>query len=49
MAHDENLMSLLIIQKGQVESSRRASMTKAVLKNIGIFTGKYLCWSLFLI
>ena len=24
-------------------------MTKAVLKNFAIFTGKYLCWSLFLV
>ena len=30
-------------------SHRRCSMKTAVLKNFAIFTGKYLCWSLFLI
>ena len=30
-------------------SHRRCSVTKAVLKNFAIFTGKHLCWSLFFI
>ena len=30
-------------------SQQRCSMKKAVLKNFAIFTGKHLCWSLFLI
>ena len=34
---------------GQVENSHRCSITKAVLKKFLIFTGKCLCWSLFLI
>ena len=34
---------------GQVENSHRCSITKAVLKKFTIFTGKCLCWSLFLI
>ena len=33
----------------QVESSHRCSMKKAILNNFTIFTGKCLCWSLFLI
>ena len=51
IAHDANAISSLIIQstyQGQVESSRRCSITKAVLKIFAIFTGKYLCRSLFL-
>ena len=30
-------------------SHRRCYITKAVLKNFAIFTGKHLCWSLFFI
>ena len=30
-------------------SHQRCSIKKALLKNIAIFTGKHLCWSLFLI
>ena len=42
--------STLIIQSvyyGQIESSHRCSIAKSVLKNFAIFTGKFLCWSLF--
>ena len=32
-----------------ISSYQRRSIKKAVLKNLTIFTGKHLCWSLFLI
>ena len=51
IAHDENTMSSLIIRSiywGQVESSCRCSITKCALQNFAMFTGQYLCWSLFL-
>ena len=52
IVHDKNKMSLLIIQstyQGQVKSSHQCFIIKAVLKNFAIFTGKCLCWGLFLI
>ena len=45
------LMSLLyLLALIRLRSSHlRCSIIKAVLKNFAIFTGKYLCWSFFLI
>ena len=37
------------LTKKQKELYQRCSIKKAVLKNSAIFTGKHLCWSLFLI
>ena len=52
LRHDENAMSSLIsqnIKQGQVESSHRCHITKAVFKNFAVFTRKCLCWRFFLI
>ena len=38
-----------LLHQTDKNSHRRCSMKKAVLKNLAIFTGKYLCWNPFLV